>query len=313
MDYSNPNFLDLAPEDSDPDRSRVMILPLPLDLTASWKRGTGAGPAAIIDASHHIERFDEELKLDASAVVGGVATHPTPMLSTDPERATQEIHDLATELIRRDRLLIALGGEHAISYPLVRAHRALWPELSVVHIDAHADMRSSYMGSEYNHACPMRRILELDVHVTSVGIRSMEEPEAQFIDGDSSRIFLASDVAGRLDEWAESVIASLPSRDVYLTIDLDGLDPSVVPAVGTPVPGGLGWYETLSFVRRLTDSCRVIGADVVELCPRDGLHYADATAARLVYKIIAYWASARGSRREATVGVCPSERTRNDE
>jgi agmatinase len=305
MEYSNPNFLDLAPEDSDPDRSGVVILPLPLDLTASWKRGTAEGPAAIIDASHHIERFDEELRLDPCRSVGGIATHPTPVLSTDPERATKEIHDLTVELIRPGRLLVALGGEHAVSYPLVRAHRAAWPELSVVHIDAHADMRSSYMGSEYNHACPMRRILELDVHVTSVGIRSMEESEAQFIDGDSSRIFLASEVAGRLEDFVDTILASLPSRDVYLTIDLDGLDPSVVPAVGTPVPGGLGWYETLSFVHRLTDSCRVIGADVVELCPRDGLHYADAAAARLVYKIISYWAVARTSR--ATMASEPPE------
>jgi len=298
MDYSNPNFLDLGPEDSNLEHSGVMILPVPLDLTASWERGTAAGPAAIIGASHHIERFDEELGCVPCSVVGGIATHPTPVLATDPERAISEIRDLATRLVRPDRLLVSLGGEHAITFPLVQAHVTEWPGLSVVQIDAHADMRSSYMGSAYNHACPMRRILELNVHVTSVGIRSVDESEAEFIDGERSRMFLASDVAGRLDEWGEEILESLPSRDVYLTIDLDGLDPAVVPAVGTPVPGGLGWYETLSFVRRLTDTCRVVGADVVELCPRPGLHYADAAAARLVYKIIAYWASARASRNE---------------
>jgi agmatinase len=296
MDYSIPNFLNLAPEDSDPEHSGVMILPLPLDLTASWERGTAAGPAAIIDASHHIERFDEEVAFEPYGAVGGIATHPTPALSADPGSAAREIHELAAGLVRPDRLLVALGGEHSVSYPLVEAHLGAWPGLSVVHIDAHADMRSSYKGTEYNHACPMRRILELGVHVTSVGIRSVDESEEEFIDGERSRMFLASDVAGRLDERGEAIVGSLPSRDVYLTIDLDGFDPSVVPAVGTPVPGGLGWYETLSFVRRLTDTCRVIGADVVELCPRHGLHYADAAAARLVYKIIAYWASARAHR-----------------
>lgn len=296
MDYSNPNFLDLAPENSDPEHSGVMILPLPVDLTASWVRGTAAGPAAIIDASHHLERFDEQLKIDPCSAVGGIATHPTPVFSTDPQRATKEIHDLATGLVRPDRLLVALGGEHSVSFPLVQAHLGTWPGLSVVHIDAHADMRSSYGGTEYNHACPMRRILELGVHVTSVGIRSVDESEAEFIDGERSRMFLAWDVAGRLDERGEEIVESLPSRDVYLTIDLDGLDPSVVPAVGTPVPGGLGWFETLSFVRRLMDTCRVVGADVVELCPHGGLHHADAAAARLVYKIIAYWASSRACR-----------------
>jgi agmatinase len=296
MDYSNPTFLDLAPEDADPARSGVMILPLPLDLTASWKRGTAAGPAAIIDASHHLERFDEQLGSDPCSAVGGIATHPTPVLSTDPKRATEEIHELATKLVRTDRLLVALGGEHSITFPLVQAHLGTWPDVCVVHIDAHTDMRSSYKGSEYNHACPMRRILELGVHVTSVGIRSVDESEAEFIDGERSRIFLAWDVAGRLDGRSDEIVDSLPSRDVYLTIDLDGFDPSVVPAVGTPVPGGLGWFETLSFVRRLMDTCRVVGADVVELCPHGALHHADAAAARLVYKMIAYWATARASR-----------------
>jgi agmatinase len=295
MDYSNPNFLDLGPEDSDHENSGVLILPLPLDLTASWKRGTAAGPGAIIEASHHIERFDEELRLDPCRTIGGIATHPSPVLSTDPQRATDEIHGLASELVRPGRLLIALGGEHSVSFPLVQAHLNTWPELSVVQIDAHADMRSSYMGSDYNHACPMRRIVELGVHVTSVGVRSVDESEAPFIEGEHSRMFLASNVAGRLDELGEEIVESIPSTDVYLTIDLDGFDPSVVPAVGTPVPGGLGWHETLSLVRRLMDSRRVVGADVVELCPHPGLHYADAAAARLVYKIIAFWSATRGN------------------
>ena len=296
MDYSYANFLDLAPEDSDPTRSGVMILPLPVDLTASWVRGTAAGPAAIIDASHHLERFDEQLEIDPCSAAGGIATHPTPVLSTDPKRATEEIHELATALVRADRLLVALGGEHSVSFPLVQAHLSAWPDLCVVHIDAHADMRANYKGSEYNHACPMRRILELGVHVTSVGIRSVDESEAEFIDGESSRMFLAWDVAGRLDERGHEIVASLPTHHVYLTIDLDGFDPSVVPAVGTPVPGGLGWFETLAFVRQLMNTRSVVGADVVELCPHPGLHHADAAAARLVYKIIAYWASARASR-----------------
>ncbi len=293
MDLVHPNFLNLAPEASDPQRSGVLVLPLPLDVTASWKRGTAAGPAAIIAASHHIEYFDEELRIEPCTTVGGIATHLPPELSTDPASATREIFALASGLVRTDRLLLSLGGEHSITYPLVRAHRRVWPELSVVQIDAHADMRTSYQGTTYNHACPMRRIIELGLHVTSIGVRSLDASESGFIHSEHSRIFLAADVAGRLESWSEAIIDSIPAEHVYLTVDLDGLDPSIMPAVGTPIPGGLGWYETLAFVRRLAEERRLVGADVVELSPRAGLHASDSAAARLAYKIIAYWAFAR--------------------
>lgn len=293
MDFTHPTFLNLGPELSDRRRSAVTVLPLPLDLTASWQRGAGAGPAAIIAASHHVEFYDEELRIDPCSLVGGVATHSAPELPTDPATAIREIHALASELVEQDRLLLSLGGEHSVTFPLVRAHRRLWPDLSVVQIDAHADMRPSYMATPYNHACPMYRIMEMGVHVTAVGVRSLDESESSFIHSERSRIFFASDVVGRLESWCEPIIDSIPSDEVYLTIDLDGLDPTIVPAVGTPVPGGLGWYETLAFVRRLAEEKRLVGADIVELAPRPGLHHADAAAARLAYKLIAYWAFAR--------------------
>jgi agmatinase len=293
MALIRPNFLNLDEGTSDPDRSGVLILPLPLDITASWKRGTAEGPAAIIAASHHIEFYDEELDAVPSELVGGVATHSTPELPADPAAAAEAVYELAAPLIRRDRLLLSLGGEHAVTAPLVRAHRALWPDLSVVQIDAHADLRDSYMGSPHNHACPMRRIVEDGTFLTGIGIRSLDEPERAFIRGESSRLHLGHEVAGRLEALADGIIAGIPPGPVYLTIDLDGLDPSVVPAVGTPVPGGLGWTETLAFIRRLARARQIVGADVVELAPRDGLHYADAAAARLVHKIIGYVAVGR--------------------
>lgn len=293
MDLIRPNFLNLDAGASDPDRSGVLILPLPLDITASWKRGTADGPAAIIAASHHIEFYDEELDAVPSELVGGVTTHATPELPTDPAAAAAAVYELAASLVRCDRMLLALGGEHAVTAPLVRAHRSLWPDLSVVQIDAHADLRDSYMGSPHNHACPMRRIVEDGTFLTGIGIRSLDEPERAFIRGDRSRLYLGHQVSGRLESLADEIIGGVPDGPVYLTIDLDGFDPSVVPAVGTPVPGGLGWAETLAFLRRLTESRQVVGADVVELAPRDGLHYADAAAARLVHKIIGYVAVAR--------------------
>ncbi len=280
------SFLGLPPELADGERAGVLVLPLAVDITASWGRGTDRGPAAILTASRHIELYDEELDLDVAAAVGGIATHPELAFPGDPAATTTEILALARSLVRADRLLLSLGGEHAVTFPLVEAHRELWPELCVVQVDAHADMRASYMGSPFNHACPMRRIMELGVHVTSVGIRSMDEPEREFLDSPTSRIWRAHEVVGRLAQRAAEIVETLPGREVYLTVDLDGLDPSVVPAVGTPVPGGLGWVETLAFIRELARRRRIVGADVVELSPREGLHLADA--AKLAYKIVGY-------------------------
>ncbi len=282
------NFLNLPPGFSDPETSGVLILPLPLDLTCSWERGTAAGPRAIIAASHHIEYFDEELGFETAGRAGGIATHPEPDLPTDPAVAADAIETLAAGLIRTGRMLIGLGGEHSVTWPLVKAHHALWSDLCVLQIDAHADLRDTYRGSPYNHACPMRRIRELGVPVTAVGIRSAETEEADLLDDELHTTFYAHTVAGRLTEQIEAVLATLTAEYVYITIDLDGLDPSIVPAVGTPVPGGLEWYETLALLRAVGASGRVVGADVVELSPRQGLHHADAAAARLVTKLIGY-------------------------
>lgn len=290
MELIHETFLGLPPADGD---AGVLVLPLPLDITASWGRGTAGGPRAILDASRHIELYDEELEVELHEAAGRIATHPAPELPCTPDGAAREIFALASGLVDGRRLLLSLGGEHAVSAPLVEAHLKRWPDLCVLQVDAHADMRSSYMGSAMNHACPMRRIMERGVHVTSVGVRSMDASERGFVDGPSSRIHLAHRVAGHLSEMAAEIVGALPSENVYLTIDLDGLDPSVVPAVGTPVPGGLGWYETLHLIRALTRNRTVIGADVVELAPRDGLHAADAAAARLVAKIIGYHATGR--------------------
>lgn len=292
----HPNFLELSSDHSDPERSDVLVLPLPVDLTASWKRGTADGPAAIIAASHHVEYFDEETEVDLKTALGGIATLLEPDLPADPEGAARAIEELAVGLVRDGRLLLSLGGEHAVSFPLIAAHHRAWPDLCVLQVDAHADMRDSYHGSRYNHACPMRRVMELGVHVTSVGIRSLERSEAAFRSSPTSRIFLASEVVGRLEGLAGEIVAGLPSPHVYVTVDLDGLDPSVVPAVGTPVPGGLGWYETLALLRKVATERTLVGADVVELCPREALHCADAAAARLAAKLIAYWAASRAGR-----------------
>lgn len=288
------NFLNLPPELSNPDTSGAMILPLPLDLTASWKRGTDAGPQAIIAASHHIEYFDEELGFTPVERLGGIATYPELEFPKEPAAAADAIRTIAAELIREGRMLVALGGEHSITHPLVQAHRRKWPDLCVLQIDAHADLRDEYMGSAHNHACPMRRILEMGIHVTAVGVRSVDETEAPLLDGPLRKTFLDIQTRDCFRDFIPRIIESLPGNHVYLTVDLDGLDPAIAPAVGTPVPGGLSWYDTLALVRSLSREKTVVGADVVELMPREDLHGTDSLAARLVYKIITYGIPAQG-------------------
>lgn len=289
-----PNFLNLPPELSDPEQAGALILPLPLDITASWKRGTDDGPKAIIEASHHIEYFDDEVGFDPAAAVGGIATHLEPELPTDPKLAMEAVEAIATDLLKENRLLISLGGEHSLTYPLVKAHLKKWPELCVLQIDAHADLRESYADSPHNHACPMKRLMDIGVHVTALAIRSVDESEAPLLNTPLRRTFQAHELVGRVSERLEEIIDSLPCGNLYITIDLDGLDPSVVPAVGTPVPGGLAWFETLEILKTAIRRKHLIGADVVELSPREGLHCADSAAARLVHKLIAYKAADRG-------------------
>ena len=288
--FKNQNFLDLPPELSDEETSGAVILPPPLDISASWKRGTAEGPAAIMEASHHIELYDEEVGFEVCEALGGIWTHPVPYLPTEPAAAVDAIEKLAGGLVRSDRLLISLGGEHSVSHPLVAAHKEHFGYICVLQIDAHADMRDSYFDSPFNHACPMHRIADMGVHITSVGIRSVDETERHMVNGEHNNTFFACEVAGRLQDFVPGIVESLGSENVYITIDLDGLDPSVVPAVGTPVPGGLGWQETLAMLKAVIGERTLVGADVVELCPLPGLHYADSAAARLVHKLLAYHA-----------------------
>jgi len=283
-----PRFLDVEDELHDENTAGAAVLPLPYDATTSWKQGTDAGPARIIEASHHIEFYDEELACNVAAETGGIVTYPSLKPQDDPAAARETIRSHVSALLSSRRPLITLGGEHSITFPLVEAHAEKWPDLCVLQIDAHADLRDEYNGSPYNHACPMKRILDMGIHVTAVGIRSVDESEASLLNGPLRRTFLDCTTAGRISDILQDIVASLPSKNVYLTIDLDGISPAEMPAVGTPIPGGLSWYELLSLLRALYSEKDVIGADVVELMPVPGLHGSDSLAARLVYKLIGY-------------------------
>ncbi|MGD1902310.1 MAG: agmatinase [Geitlerinemataceae cyanobacterium] len=285
--------LDFGLEDS-----RVVVLPVPYEATTTYVRGCQHGPAALLEASDQLEYYDVELGCEVGYAVGIHRAEPvadTRSGAIDPAAAMAEIADRVCQLRRAGKFVIAIGGEHAITGGVVAGYRqALGDEpFTVVQIDAHGDLRDSYEGSRYNHACVMRRVLELDVPIVPVGIRSICQEEAELIRDRQIPTIWAHEIA-RDPDWIDRAIAAIPTDKVFLTIDLDGLDATVIPGVGTPQPGGLGWYETLDFVRRLFTEKTAIGMDVMELCPIAGLVYPEFTAAKLVYRAIGYQAKARG-------------------
>ena len=285
--YDHGDPLMFGGEDTDRssfDQARAVILPVPLDRTASWVAGTRHGPAEILQASAHMELWDEELGVDVSDV--GICTLPEMELPFgDIGSAVAEIQRVAAAILERDKFLVILGGEHSVTPPVVAAAAARHADLCVLQIDAHSDLRESFMGSPWSHACAMRRALE-HARCTQVGIRSMSGEEADIVDSLNTTIFRDVDLRQRKD-WIADVVASLGPR-VYITIDCDGLDPAIMPAVGTPEPGGLSWRETLTLLRATFHAHQVVGCDVVELCPIPGLVHPNFLCAKLVYKLLTY-------------------------
>jgi agmatinase len=266
------------------DDARVVILPVPVDRTTSYVSGTRNGPHEILQASSHMELWDEEMKTDVHAV--GIFTLPEMELPFgEMEPLIDEIERVAYEIIGRDKFLVALGGEHSITPPLVSAAARKYPGLSLLQIDAHADMRDTYMGTVHNHACAMRRSLD-HAGVTQVGIRSLSTEEAAVLPKLNTTVFY--DVEMRRDpRWIDAVIASL-QPDVYLSVDVDGMDPAIMPATGTPEPGGLSWTEITALVRAVAEQRRIVAADLVELSPIPGMVAPNFLCAKLIYKLLTY-------------------------
>lgn len=273
-----------TPTTADFDSARVVILPIPLDRTTSYVAGTRNGPHEILVASSHMELWDEETQTDVHSV--GIFTLPEmefPHGSMDA--IVSEIRRVAGELVNRGKFPIVLGGEHSITPPVVAAVAAKYPGLSVLQLDAHADLRESFMGTPHNHACAIRRVLEF-ARCTQVGIRSLSPEEAEAAPTLPTEIFY--DYNMRDDPaWMERVVDSL-SETVYITIDVDGFDPAIMPATGTPEPGGLAWRETLALLRRVIERRNVVGCDIVELAPMAGNVAPNFMCAKLIYKILSY-------------------------
>lgn len=277
-------FGGVVPHPATFDCARAVILPVPLDRTTSYVGGTRNGPREILQASSHMELWDDELGVDVHPV--GIFTLPEMELPFgELAPLMDEIQRVAGEILGRDKFLMTLGGEHSITPPLVAAAAAAHPGVGVLQIDAHADLRDCYMGTRYNHACAIRRTLDY-ARVTQVGIRSLSSEEAAAAPSLNTTIFY--DVSMRRDpSWIDRVVDTLPER-VYITIDVDGLDPAIMPATGTPEPGGLSWYEILTLLRAAITRRHVVACDVVELSPLPGIMAPNFLCAKLVYKILTY-------------------------
>ena len=268
----------------DPATARVTIIPAPLEYSVSYMKGTQRGPQAILDASSQMELYDEEL--DCCPIEVGVYTRPPLDYSgMDHAAALKATAEAVREVLQRDQLPLILGGEHSLSAPPIGVVREFYPDLTVVHIDAHGDLRDEYEGTPLSHASIERRVVDMDIPLTEIGIRSFSPEEAEFMktQPDVSIVW-----AYQMAKGSARIPWERLSPHTYLTIDLDAIDPSEMPAVGTPEPGGLHWYELLDLIREIFRRTTVVGMDVVELCPMDGQTRADFLAAKLVYKMIGY-------------------------
>lgn len=279
------------------DAARVVILPIPYEATTTYRRGCENGPAAILDASQQVEYYDEELEEEMWSV--GIYTHAS-IADTRNSRPVSsaamldEVQTSVQKLIEDGKFVIGLGGEHSITTGIVAAYQQANPNepFTVVQIDAHGDLRHEYEGSIHNHACIMRRVVDMGLPTVQIGIRSICREEADLIREKNLTVFRAREIAMQPD-WMERAIASIPTRKVFFTIDLDGIDPTLIPGVGTPEPGGLNWYSLTTFLRRVFERHDVIGCDVMELAPIKDSVVSEFTAAKLVYKLIGYQATAK--------------------
>ncbi len=274
------------------DESKIVILPIPYEKTTTYRQGCQHGPTAIIEASDQLEAYDNELKIVTCLATGIYTTDAIADTSLNPsispEEMLQTTNKTVAKLITDDKFVIALGGEHSITAGVVKAYQQIMSEpFTVIQIDAHGDMRDSYEGSIYNHACVMRRILDMGLPTLPVGIRSICLEEAQLIAQKNIPVVWARDIYYQSD-WIDTAISRISTKKVFITIDLDGIDPSLMPGVGTPEPGGLNWYQLTRFLKQIFMSYQVIGCDVMELAPVKDSVISQFTAAKLVYKLVGY-------------------------
>lgn len=276
------NFGGIPPEFCNYDKSAIVILPVPFDATSTWIKGADRGPDAILEASANMELYD--IETDSQVYLKGIFTAEPILEPSSPEILADKVREQVLKYLDDGKFVVTLGGEHSVTIGVAQAFAERFKGLSVLQIDAHTDLRPEYEGSRFNHACVMSRVREL-CPIVQVGIRSMDIIEKPFISPD--RIFYAKDIVGAHGFWIDNVLNKLTDK-VYVTIDLDGFDPSILPATGTPEPGGLAYYDVLRLLRTLIQRKQLIGFDVVELCPIDGNKASDFLATKLIYQLLSY-------------------------
>lgn len=267
------------------DDARIVVVPVPYDGTSTWMKGADKGPQAIFDASPNLEFYD--IETDSEVYRQGIFTDAPVDDGPSVEQMVRAVRQRVAGHLANDAFVVTLGGEHSVSIGAVEAHVEKYSGLSVLQLDAHSDLRDEYEGSRFNHACVMARIKER-CPIVQVGVRSMDVSEKPAMDRD--RVFFAADIHGRSD-WIDRAVEKL-TGPVYITIDLDAFDPSIMPSTGTPEPGGLSWYEVLALLRAVCRDRQVVGFDVVELCPTPDNWAPNFMAAKLVYQLLSYRFSA---------------------
>ncbi|MDT0556308.1 agmatinase [Patiriisocius hiemis] len=263
------------------ETSKIVLIPVPYDGTSTFQKGADKGPEAFLYASENMELYD--IETETEVYKQGIYLAPSITEDTSPEAVVEAVYKTTKEYILRNKFVTAFGGEHSISIGTIRAFNECFDDLTVLHIDAHADLRPEYQGSKCNHACAVYEASQ-HTNLIQVGIRSMDFSETTVMDRD--KVWFAEEMAND-DYWVDNVIETL-SENVFITFDLDVLDPSIMPSTGTPEPGGLFWYETLDFLKQVFAEKNVVGFDIVELCPNKLDKSSDFLAAKLYYKMLSY-------------------------
>jgi agmatinase len=263
------------------ENAKTVLIPVPYDGTSTWQKGADKGPEAFLEASENMELYD----IETNSEVYKLGVHLSKSCSNfqTPDDMVSDVHDTVKSFIQKKKFVTIIGGEHSVSIGAIRAFNEVYENLTVLHIDAHTDLRKEYNGSPYNHACAMYEANE-NSNLIQVGIRSMDASEKTDIDED--RTFFAHNIIND-DGWMDDAI-DLMSGNVYISFDVDAFDPSILPATGTPEPGGLLWYETLEFLKRVFEETNVVGFDIVELCPNAAHKASDFLIAKLYYKMVTY-------------------------
>ena len=278
---TNKTYAGIPAEYGKLDTAKIVLIPIPYDGTSTWQKGADKAPKAFLEASENMELYD--IETNSEVYKEGICLAEAVTENSSPEAMVEAVHDATKKYIKRNKFVTAIGGEHSISIGTIRAFNESYNNLTVLHIDAHTDLRETYEGTPYNHACAMYEANH-NTNLVQVGIRSMDISETRVMNKD--KVFFAHEMATN-EYWIDDVVDTL-TENVFISFDLDAFDPSILPSTGTPEPGGLFWYETLDFLRKVFETKNVVGFDIVELCPNEIDKSSDFLAAKLYYKMLSY-------------------------